>query len=106
MSSWEETHWIDSDGSKVTIHDVLRHLKDEPIIEVEISTIQRNADVPIDLERKSKADLGKFILLHNNVLLDGYHRVARAVESGITHLPAKKLKGDLFALVPRLTESI
>lgn len=106
MSAWEETHWVDIDGSKVTIHDVLKHLKDDPVIEVEICTIQRSAEVLINPRKKAKADLGKFIILHNNVLLDGYHRVALASEKGLTHLPAKNLKGDLFGLAPRLTENI
>ena len=95
---WENTHWIDTDGSKVTIQDVLWRLKDEPIISVEISTICRSNKVLIETNRKDQADTTKFILLHKSlVLLDGYHRVAKALEMGATHIPAKILKTDIFS---------
>ena len=95
---WENTHWIATGGSKVTIQDVLWRLKDEPIISVEISTICRSNKVLIETNRKDQADTTKFILLHKSlVLLDGYHRVAKALEMGATHIPAKILKTDIFS---------
>lgn len=94
---WKNTHWTDTDGSKVTIQDVLWRLKDEPIISVEISTIIRSNKVLIKTNRKDQADTTKFILLDKSlVLLDGYHRVAKALEMGETHILAKILKTDIF----------
>ena len=94
--SWQKTHWINSDGFKVTIQDVLDRLKDEPVILVEISAIIRNPNVRISPVKRDNADISKFILLHNDVLLDGYHRVAQAMKMGQTHIPAKVLRGELF----------
>jgi hypothetical protein len=94
---WQKTHWINNDGYKVTIQDVLERLKDVPVIPVEISTIVMHPNVLIDPVKRDNADTTKFILLHNNVLLDGYHRVAQALKMKQTSLPAKVLRGKLFS---------
>ena len=94
---WQKTHWINNDGFKVTIQDVLKRLKDVPVIPVEISTIVRNPNVLIDPVKRDNADTSKFILLHNDVLLDGYHRVEQALRMKQTYIPAKVLRGKLFS---------
>jgi len=94
--TWTNTHWISSEGFKVTIQDVLYRLKDVPVIPVEIGAIIRNPNVCISPVKRDNADISKFILLHNDVLLDGYHRVAQAMSMGQTHIPAKILRGELF----------
>ena len=92
-----KTRWINSDNSVVTLQKVLERLKDEPVIYIDINTILRNPKVLIDPKIKNQADPAQFILLHNDTLLDGYHRVARAVDIGMSHIPAKVLRGELFA---------
>ena len=95
--SWQKTCWINDDGFKVTIQDVLERLKDTPVIHVEISAILRNPKILIDSVKRDNADTSKFILIHNDILLDGYHRVEQALRMGQTHIPAKVLRGNLFS---------
>lgn len=98
MKDWKETCWVSGNNEKVTIKDVLKRLENEPVVSIKISDIIRHPDVLIYEHKKDKADTAKFVILHNTLLLDGYHRVAKALERGDSHILAKVLKGNLFTL--------
>lgn len=94
--TWEKTQWIDGAGSTVSIIELLNRLKGDPIIYMDLKSIRMSNKVTIDPDKKDKANLSCFVILENdNRLLDGYHRVAKALEIDMSHIPAKILEGPL-----------
>lgn len=95
---WEKTQWIDDAGSAVSIIELIKRLKDVPVIYMDLKAIRMSKKVTINPVKKAKADLSYFVILeHDNRLLDGYHRVAKSIEIGMSHIPAKILRGPLHA---------
>jgi len=88
-ADWRDTSWADEDGgNKVTIGDVDDYLGDE-VIEIDVQDLKKV--IPkLDLEphRIAKADLRFPIIVvkrggEYRYVLDGNHRLGRAVEKNI-----------------------
>jgi len=99
INNWEQTYWEDEQGNRTTIQEVLEELQDEPIVSLEVASLTHLRRSTIEPDRKEKADLsfpivvtakdGKF-----QSILDGNHRLQKAIDKGETHIPAKILKGN------------
>ena len=97
INNWEQTYWEDEQGNRTTIQEVLEDLRDEPVISLEVASLTHLRRTTIEPDRKEKADLsfpiivvaedGKF-----QTILDGNHRLQKAIDKGETHISAKILK--------------
>jgi hypothetical protein len=77
VNDWEQTFWEDDQGNRTTITH-LRRTTTEP-------------------DRKEKADLSFPIVVtakdgEFQTILDGNHRLQKAIDKGVTHISAKILK--------------
>jgi len=98
-NNWEQTYWEDDQGNRTTIQEVLEDLRDEPVISLEVASLAHLRRSIIEPDRKEEADLsfpivvtakdGKF-----QSILDGNHRLQKAIDKGETHISAKILKGN------------
>ena len=96
-NNWEQTYWEDEEGNRTTIQEVLEDLRDEPAISLEVASLTHLRRTTIEPDRKEKADLsfpiivvardGKF-----QSILDGNHRLQKAIDKGETHISAKILE--------------
>ena len=97
INDWEQTFWEDDQGNRTTIQEVLEDLRDEPVISLEVASLTHLRRTTTEPDRKEKADLsfpivvtakdGKF-----QSILDGNHRLQKAIDKGETHISAKILK--------------
>ena len=96
LSDWEKTFWEDEKGNRVTIQDVLSALQDEPIVSLEVEPLTQISNVIIEQHRKETADLSFPIIAVEQegeiqCVLDGHHRLQRAVDENRSHILAKVL---------------
>ena len=97
INNWEQTSWEDEQGNRTTIQEVLEDLRDEPVISLEVASLTHLRRTTTEPDRKEKADLsfpivvtakdGKF-----QSILDGNHRLQKAIDHGETYISAKILK--------------
>ena len=95
--NWEQTYWEDEEGSRTTIQEVIEALRDEPVISLEVASLTHLRRTTTEPDRKEKADLsfpiivvakdGKF-----QSILDGNHRLQKAIDKDETYISAKILK--------------
>ena len=95
--NWEQTFWEDDQGNRTTIQEVLEDLRDEPVIPLEVASLTHLRRTTIEPDRKEKADLSFPIIVTKSdgklqTILDGNHRLQKAIDKGETHIPAKILK--------------
>ena len=81
-------------GKKYNLNSLLQISKHKPIISVKVVSLKWILNhTHIDLARVNNADLSKPILICVNelgdIVIDGAHRLAKAVENGIESIPAK-----------------
>lgn len=103
MKDWKKTKWISESGNVVTIQEVLGRLRDEPIVLLDIVSIRHLSRVVIDEFRKRKADLSIPIIViekdgEYQMILDGHHRLQKAIDKRHTYIYAKLFKRDLFSV--------
>ena len=96
LNVWEKTFWEDEKGNRITIQDVLSALQDEPIVSLEVEPLTQISNVIIEQHRKETADLTFPIIAVEQegeiqCVLDGHHRLQRAVDENRTHILAKVL---------------
>jgi len=96
-NNWEQTYWEDEQGNRTTIQEVLEDLRDEPLISLEIASLTHLRRTTIEPDRKEKADLSFPIIVvakddKFQSILDGNHRLQKAIDKGETHISAKILK--------------
>jgi disulfide oxidoreductase YuzD len=99
---WENTGWRDEEG-KVTIKDVLEYIGDN-VRNISVSDLQNKLKSQLDKvtkdeERIMKADLQYPIILVQkdgefSYVLDGNHRLAKAILTGEEYIKAKVLYLD------------
>jgi hypothetical protein len=99
---WENTGWRDEEG-KVTIKDVLEYIGDN-VRNISVSDLQNKLRAQLDRvtkdeERIMKADLQYPIILVQkggefSYILDGNHRLAKAILTGEEYIKAKVLYLD------------
>jgi ABC-type phosphonate transport system ATPase subunit len=99
VGDWQKTYWEDEKGNRTTIQDVLLELQDEPIVSLEVSVLARLSDVIIEQHRKESADLSFPIIVVEKdgefqSILDGHHRLRRAVDENKTYILAKVIRGS------------
>ena len=97
INNWEQTFWEDEQGNKTTIQEVLEELQDEPIVSLEVASLTHLRRSIIEPDRKEKADLSFPIVVtakdgEFQTILDGNHRLQKAIDKGVTHISAKILK--------------
>ena len=97
VNNWEQTFWEDKQGNRTTIQEVLEELQNEPIVSLEVTSLAHLRRSTIDPDRKEKADLSFSIIVREKdnkfeCILDGNHRLQKAIDKGETHISAKILK--------------
>jgi hypothetical protein len=102
---YQETSWTDNiDGKevKITIQEVQDYLKNSPIIDIPVSEISnlcihKDKDDEETLLRSQKSDLSFPIIISKNedgkygMILDGHHRLLKAINNGEETIKAKVL---------------
>ena len=95
--NWEQTYWEDEEGNRTTIQEVLEDLRDEPVISLEVSSLTHLRRTTTEPDRKEKADLSFPIIVAARdgkfqCVLDGNHRLQKAIDKDETYISAKILK--------------
>jgi len=95
--NWEQTYWEDEEGNRTTIQEVLEDLRDEPVISLEVASLTHLRRTTTEPDRKEKADLSFPIIVTARdgkfqSILDGNHRLQKAIDEGETQISAKILK--------------
>ena len=95
--NWEQTYWEDEQGNRTTIQEVLGNLRDEPVVSLEVASLAHLRRPTTEPDRKEKADLSFPIIVAARdgkfqCILDGNHRLQKAIDKGETHISAKILK--------------
>ena len=99
-SFYEETHWMLEDGTKLTIHDVNEYMDRNNIDVVDIPVVDiKNLCIATDLKRSENSDLKYPIIITTNggeygMLLDGHHRLLKAINNNIVNIKARILELD------------
>ena len=96
-NNWEQTYWEDEEGNRTTIQEILEDLRDEPVISLEVASVAHLRRTTTEPDRKEKADLSFPIIVVEKEdkfqsILDGNHRLQKAIDKGETHISAKILK--------------
>jgi len=111
-SSWEETSWK-TDTEKITIQDVLSHVDDKiydiPVKQIVDTLGASFTTVKKDLDRVLKADLNYPIIIVKkkgelSYILDGNHRMKKAIEIGADTIKSKILDLDSENIPPVFKE--
>ncbi len=111
-SSWEETSW-ETDTEKITIQDVLSHVDDKtydiPVKHILDTLGDSFTIVKKDLDRILKADLNYPIIIVKkkgelSYILDGNHRMKKAIEIGADTIKSKILDLDKADIPPVFKE--
>ena len=94
---FHKTFWEDEQGNRTTIQEVLEGLQDEPIVSLEVASLTHLRRSTIEPDRKEKADLSFPIIVREKdnkfeCILDGNHRVHKAIDNGEINISAKILK--------------
>ena len=96
---WTKTRWLDEDGNPIaTIQEVLSVLEDQPVVKIDVADIKRlRKDVVIDQHRLDAADTSYPIIIvektgGSQYILDGHHRLQKAINEKQPRVPAKILK--------------
>jgi len=95
--NWEQTYWEDEQGNRTTIQEVLEDLHDSPVISLEVASVAHLRRTTTEPDRKEKADLSFPIIVTAKdgkfqSILDGNHRLQKAIDKGETRISAKILK--------------
>lgn len=96
VGDWEKTFWEDEKGNRLTIQDVLSAMQDEPVVLLEVEPLTQISNVIIEQHRKETADLSFPIIAVEQegeiqCVLDGHHRLQKAVDENRSHILAKVL---------------
>ena len=97
MSEWNKTEWIFEDGTVITIHEVLALSRDIPVEILPTEEIEKIRTVDtLDETRVTAADLAYPLLIVEDEdrrwILDGNHRLQKAINEGHATIRAKILK--------------
>ena len=103
---YDETSWtdtIDGEDFTVTIHQLQDYLKNDPVIEIpideieHISILKKTSEFPVKNVRVNAADLNFPIIITKNIdgnyhtILDGHHRLQKAINTHQKTIKAKVL---------------
>ena len=111
--SWKDTGW-ETDTEKITIQDVLDYLDNDEVYNLSVKTIldtigDKFTTVKKDLDRILKADLSHPIIIVKkngelSYILDGNHRMKKAIEVGEDTIKVKILDLDKPNIPPTFKE--
>ena len=100
---WGDTSWV-TDTEKITIHDVLNYLSNHKVYDIPVQYIVDTLDNPFtrvktEPERILQADLSyPIVIVKKNgklsYILDGNHRMTKAIEIGEDTIKTKILDLD------------
>lgn len=102
---YEETSWtmqVDGEDVTINIHQIQDYLKYEPVIEIPVQEIEnlcvhKNKKNKKTLKRSQESDLSFPIIISKNsnsdynMILDGNHRLKKAIDNKIKYIKAKVL---------------
>jgi hypothetical protein len=102
---YNETYWekeIDSENIKVTIQEIQDYLKNSPIIKIQVKDIEdmsihKHKSDKETLMRSQKSNLKYPIIISKGedgeykMILDGHHRLKKAIDNNINEINAKIL---------------
>jgi len=97
---WKKSYWEDAKGNRVTIQEILLRLESEPAVYIKTNElINVRSDIPLDEARIESADLSKPIIIvkkekNFQYILDGNHRLQRAIDEKREYILSKVLNGD------------
>ena len=100
--NWKDTSWEDDDG-KITIRDILDYIGDNvrniSVVDLQNKLKIQPSEVTQERERIMKSDLQYPIILVQkdgefSYVLDGNHRLAKAIMTGEEYIKAKVLYLD------------
>ena len=97
-SFYDETYWMLDDGTKLTINDVNDYLDSNNIDVVDIPVTDiKNLCIATDVKRSEDSDLSYPIIITTNdgkygMLLDGHHRLFKAINNGVVNIKARVLE--------------
>jgi intein/homing endonuclease len=110
---WEDTGW-ETDTKKITIQDVLDYLDNDEVYNLSVKTIldtigDKFTIVKTDSDRILKADLNHPIIIVKkngqlSYILDGNHRMKKAIEVGEDTIKVKILDLDKPNIPPTFKE--
>ena len=94
VGDWQKTYWEVESGNRTTIQTVLDELRAEPVLTLEVRKLAGLSTVLIELDRKEAADLSFPIIVIEKdgqfeSILDGHHRLQKALDEGRTYILAK-----------------
>ena len=109
---WRDTSWYDGMGDKVTIGDVVDYIGDR-VVEIPVGYLEKVLKTELDKvtkeeDRIMKADLQyPIIVVKKNgditYVLDGNHRLQKAIMTGEEYIKAKILDMDNTDVPPAFT---
>ena len=98
---WKKTRWMTEHGNPIaTIQEVLSVLEDEPVVKIDVADIKKlRKNVVIEQRRLDAADTSYPIIIVEaagvfQYILDGHHRLQKAINEKQPRVPAKILKSD------------
>lgn len=101
----EPTSTVTHDGAEYSVNRILELSRSLPATEFPIDYLKwmmGTKPTKSDKKRIDGVDLAFPIIVTpwNNqyVIIDGWHRVAKALEAGLTHIPARIIFSDILAL--------
>tara|TARA_B100000900_G_scaffold218988_1_gene185592 strand:- start:1610 stop:1984 length:375 start_codon:yes stop_codon:yes gene_type:complete len=110
---WGDTSWV-TDAEKISIHDVLNYLSNHKVYDIPVQYIVDTLDNPFtrvktEPERILKADLSyPIVIVKKNgklsYILDGNHRMTKAIEIGEDTIKSKILDLDNSNVPPVFKE--
>ena len=92
--SGANTSWDDGEGNKLTLQDMNKAIEHIPVTDIPVQQIAhlglhiRSGDVM--KHRIPKVTLDKPIIMMGDKILDGNHRLAKAIQDNQTHIQAKR----------------
>lgn len=93
------TSWDDGEGNKLTLQDLEKHTEHLPVKDIPVSSIAHlgnHNNYPEMQSRIDKVKIDKPIFVMGGKVLDGNHRLAKAIQNGDTHIKGKMFDiGDI-----------
>lgn len=96
----ENTSWEDKEGNKLTLQDLEKHTEHLPVQDIPVSSLAHlglhNRVPDVMKSRIEQIKIDKPIFVMGGKILDGNHRLAKAIQNGDTHIKGKMFDiGDL-----------
>ena len=103
----ENTSWSDEQGNKLTLQDIEKATQNQPPEMVPVSDIAHlNLMNRVDKKRREEMEerikhvtLDRPIIMYNDKILDGSHRLAKAAAEGVSHISVIRVDARTHPLI-------